>query len=390
MAVPRIKIPEVLKPRLRLFMSIDVVGSTALKQPSFQERLVDWFLIIQSFYGETVLAVQDEWAGLQSKVLAKDQEKFLGDAPQFWKTVGDEVLYYKDVTDSRQIGVTIECWKRAVASVRAFFYKQNEDILKDVKLSLDVKATVWSAGFPRRNKAIISPSGLLTQLRPGRYAQVFREAHERAYTQSSDALPSNRVELDFIGPGIDIGFRLCGFSTTQKLVISMDVAYMLARCRGDQALTHLDIHYDGRVPLRGVFNGKPYPLFWIDNSAAGSFEAKESKARHPTRDMDIIGFCDTFYDEIDYYQEFAHRPFVRNDPGGCLGEEPSGYGEWLQDEVRAYRKWQRDEDKQIRKEQELREAEATASDVGKGRPIDPEEVSRLLISNMGAPRPPRR
>jgi hypothetical protein len=170
----------------------------------------------------------------------------------------------------------------------------------------------------------------------------------------------------------------------------MDVAYMLARCRGDQALTHLDIHYDGRVPLKGVFKGKPYPLFWIDNSPAGSFEAKESQARQPTRDMDIIGFCDTFYDESDYYQEFAHRPFIRNDPGGCLGEEPPGYNEWLRREVLAYRRWQRAEDRQMQKEEELRRGESTTGDGLKTRAIDPKELSRLLISDLGVPPRPRR
>ena len=97
--------------------------------------------------------------------------------------------------------------------MRGTLAKHNKETLAAEKLSVDVKSAIWLAGFPRRNKAIISPAGLLDELRKGHYEDVFRDAHERAYgaraSVKSNEGQTPRIELDFIGPGIDIGFHLC-------------------------------------------------------------------------------------------------------------------------------------------------------------------------------------
>ena len=114
MAIRGTQIPEVLKWRTRLFMSVDIVGSTALKQPAVLQPVVDSLVIIQGFYGEAVLAVEKEWAQLSNVVPADKQQSFLGPPPEFWKTIGDEIFFCKEVTDSRQVALTVECWKGAL------------------------------------------------------------------------------------------------------------------------------------------------------------------------------------------------------------------------------------------------------------------------------------
>jgi hypothetical protein len=378
-------IPEILKPRLRLFLSADVVESTKLKQPEFLAHTIDWFLILQSFYGETVLAVQTEWLKLQTEIDPANHQIFLGDAPEFWKTVGDEVLYYKDLSDSRQIALTIECWKRALTRVRTFLYGQNKGALEKTDIRLDIKSTVWSSGFPWRNKTIVSPSGLLDELCKGHYAQVFRKAHEDAYLDDGEPCDEKnpRIEFDFIGPGIDIGFRLCGFATIQKLVISMDVAYILALRGANAILPPEQIYYDGRVPLKGVFAGKQYPLFWIDNAPSNSFEAEESKARAPITDADVLRFCDIFYKE--HYAAFAHRPFIAGDPGGSLTTLPPPFIDWMTTQIAVYENWKREEERRQQAGQELtKPAAARAGGARQPPPIDVNELRRRLTEDMPA------
>ncbi|SEH15046.1 hypothetical protein SAMN05428974_1338 [Sphingopyxis sp. YR583] len=340
--------PDVLTPRLRIFLSADVVGSTALKQPVFLETQIDWLEIMQRFYGEMVDAMETGWEQLKSDLDEELHDVFLGPPPQFWKTVGDEVLYYKDLTDSRQITLTILCWKRALGLVRTYFEKQNKGLLQEVGLTLDLKSTIWTAGFPRRNKTIVSPAGLSRQLRGGNYSDAFRRAQSRALSQQKrDA--NARVEFDFIGPGIDIGFRLANFATEQKMVISLDVAYILA-LRGTNILRRhmktisvdpIPIHYDGRVLLKGVFGQRKYPLFWIDNSPAGSFEAAEVAARTPIQDAAVLKFAQTFYTE--HYREFTHEPFIINDPANALTSYPPEFAQWMEVQIKLYKDLAREE-----------------------------------------------
>ncbi|HET9639590.1 MAG TPA: hypothetical protein VFP12_10315 [Allosphingosinicella sp.] len=378
-------IPEILKPRLRLFMSVDVVGSTKLKQPEFLSKQIDWLDILQRFYGETVEAVQTEWLALRA--LFPDpatHPDFLGDPPQFWKTVGDEVLYYKDLTDSRQLALALECWKKALTRVRTFLYKQNEGALKDAvpEVKLDVKSAVWTAGFPWRNKTIVSPSGLLNELCKGDYAEVFQNAHEKAHREPAPGDGTGaRVEFDFIGPGIDIGFRLCGFATVQKMVLSMDAAYILAAVRGANAfLLPEPLYYDGRIPLKGVFAGREYPLFWIDNSHPDSFEAKESRARHPISDTDVLRFCETFYKE--FYNLFTHRPFIVGDHGG-LTAIPDDFDRWMGVQVAQYEERRKEGERRQQAEQELTRAGASRGG-GARQPaaIDVNELKQRLTRDI--------
>jgi hypothetical protein len=374
-------IPAILKPRLRLFMSVDVVGSTKLKQPEYLE--LDWFLILQSFYGETVLAVQTEWLKLQKVIDPENHGIFLGDPPQFWKTVGDECLYYKDLSDSRQVAITIECWKRALTRVRTFLYRQNKGPLEKADVRLDIKSTIWSAGFPWRNKTIVSPSGLLDELCKGHYAQVFQSAHEEAYLDEGEPCEEKnpRVEFDFVGPGIDIGFRLCSHATIQKMVLSMDVAYILALRGANAILKPEPIYYDGRLPLKGVFAGRDYPLFWIDNSPPDSFEAEESEARAPITDGKIIDFSKTFYQE--FFTAFAHRPFLVGDPGGSLTALPDEFVVWMNAQVALYEDWKkREEERRQQADQELSKAGTAREAAKQSPPIDVNELKRRLTEDM--------
>jgi hypothetical protein len=40
-----------------------------------------------------------------------------------------------------------------------------------------------------------------------------------------DSAPTRKIDIDFIGPSMDCGFRILGFAYERKFVMSADLAY---------------------------------------------------------------------------------------------------------------------------------------------------------------------
>lgn len=168
--------PPFLKPRLRLFLSADIVGSTALKQTrarpagSSEDSTKGpvWFSTIQGFYFEAAQAFLSEWADRKGE--SAHPAELYGEEPSFWKSVGDEVLFTKVLGDHRQLATTLSCWFKAVERIRNFLKSENS--------SLDVKCTAWLAGFPYWNREVVI----------GRYPSVDERRVENYYQESGNLL----------------------------------------------------------------------------------------------------------------------------------------------------------------------------------------------------------
>jgi len=206
--------------KLRVFFSVDVVGSTAYKTK--HSKIADdkyWARFFESFFAEFP-------SNLDARIQeAKDQNERQLDIPleplDFWKMTGDEILYTAVVRNSAHVYILTKAFYRAV-------YSYDKDIFD--KWGLRVKGTGWTAGFPLRNSEI--------------------KIHEGSEDEATD----------FIGPDIDIGFRISKASRSGRMVASMDLADLLAQ--------HSDIDnflffHVGFEDLQGVFDNNPYPIFWI-------------------------------------------------------------------------------------------------------------------------------
>jgi hypothetical protein len=111
--------------KLRLFLSVDIVGSTAFKQAGSRrskpkEKPEDvqippaepWFSPIAQFYKGMEQALAREWLIAEARSLAINWPP--GSPPELWKSVGDEVIYTKLLTDHRQALTTLNAWMKAV------------------------------------------------------------------------------------------------------------------------------------------------------------------------------------------------------------------------------------------------------------------------------------
>ena len=314
--------PPFLEPRLRLFLSADIIGSTSLKQIRARSASTDedskkgpaWFSAIQGFYFESTQAFLNEWSIRKSHSDHADQ--LYGDEPTFWKSIGDEVLFSKVLTDHRQVTTTLRCWFRAIDRIRAF--------LKEENASLDVKCTAWVAGFPYRNREVVI----------GRHKETVTTQVENYYKESGrllnliyDNKSFDSLSVDYIGPSIDTGFRLSSFSSGKKMILSIDVAYLISMTSFDGEIERIDINYDGSHSLKGVMGGAPYPIFWINMSSKQSLAMKEDKLRAQTTVSreDIKEYCDAFYEE---YDSFIFRPFINKDIGRTMAKMPVWYEEY--------------------------------------------------------------
>ncbi|MCT8335739.1 hypothetical protein NUH30_18785 [Leptospira sp. 85282-16] len=282
---------------LRLFLSVDIQGSTNLKNKLNYSTLNDDFVekcnlilhlikqdlitcpanIDEITYSEKLALesiatnIQErkhiDWLEAQSNLFqdfnsnffanltrnynpnlnAFDLEKFL------WKSIGDELVYVFEVNTRDNI-------HNICLSFLATLY------LLDQKFSqanyYRLKASAWTAGFPIRNREIKFPF-------PQSFTRIENDEGEFNYDKY------DYPRRDFIGPDIDIGFRIGKFCWPGVLTVSMDLAELLSENRKSK----LTVRFVGWENLKGVWNNIHYPIFWVtmDRSLIESQGLKEYK-----------------------------------------------------------------------------------------------------------------
>jgi hypothetical protein len=89
------------------------------------------------------------------------------------------------------------------------------------------------------------------------------------------------------------------------------------------AVPRLTFYYEGRIPLKGVTNGVPYPVFWVDCATPndlGKIE-DELEGRQPVEPGRVKDFCEHFLKK----QEGTHitHPYIASDVGGLFSRMPA-------------------------------------------------------------------
>lgn len=320
-------LPEFLWPRLRLFLSVDLVGSTALKQagefpierPAGDETLEragpKWIFDLASFYREILAKFNYEWKRYCDEIA--DKERWPKDAKAvLWKINGDELIFAQILTSSKHCIALLYCWMRACQAYRAELCSKGS--------KLDVKLTAWAAGFPLTNTEVIFQKYNDIQYDDSDPIFIHYDLLRRWYAE-----PESREKLvqDFIGPSIDTGFRLAAKATPRKFTISIEVAYMLSVTAIPKPL-EMKLYFDGHETLKGVFGGKPYPIFWIDTHGEDVLsiaEDKLTKIEHQNRES-VRNYCESFFEK---YSSFMIRPFINEDSEPAMTEIPTHYSEKL-------------------------------------------------------------
>lgn len=204
------------------FMSIDVVGSTAFKAQAVGEtKSPEWLEVFETFFREVPLIMM----GQVGAAFEKEEE-----IPHsgVWKVIGDEIVFIAYPRTQLEAELLLLAFYRTV-------------ILYDKKIferwPLRVKGCCWAAQISRRNRAI--------EIR-----EVFGGDSEGVY-------------VDYLGPDVDTGFRLAACVGRGQVIVSANLVHLVSETKRG---TGIRFHYIGRKVLKGVYKGRPYPLFLMSTS----------------------------------------------------------------------------------------------------------------------------
>lgn len=323
------QIDDLLRPSLRIFFSIDLLGSTAFKQRESKQPGDGWLPVFLGFYQDSHLFFQEEWTRVCS-VFEKNRVKGLGEAPAFWKGAGDEVIFTKQLRSVNDALGSILCLKGVVAKHRAVFTDKRPD--------LNIKSTAWTAGFPVTNAEIaISGRSKMPLESETLFDNLLRvylyKNRNETWSDPELARAARDMVIDYLGPSIDLGFRLSGWATARRIPVSLELLMMLSRACTElrpevrKALENdlkiaklLRIHYDKRRDLKGIIF--PYPLVWIDGDPENLLNQAEDQLSGakvlPYEQLEV--FCERFLDNTTLLR---YRPYIETPDGTVsFGEIP--------------------------------------------------------------------
>ena len=245
--------------RLRLFLSVDLVGSTAFKASTGQlanstEPYPEWVTKFRHFYREfpVILASRFQRA-LNAR---EDHDGYAEHPPQVWKTIGDEILFCCRVHSCEHLSVCIIAFLGALEDYGRLLDRDGK--------GLDVKGAGWIAAFP-------APNVTVEILRSGSAQADAADQIEEALEERADSSPG---DFDFLGKQIDSGFRTAKNSASDRCSLSLELAWLLADAAHSEIFS-AKFSYHGRQTLKGVINDRPYPIVTID--------AERSLARREVR-----------------------------------------------------------------------------------------------------------
>lgn len=245
--------------QIKLFLSVDIYGSTKLKnsnnyyqiQNYCQEFLETLNKINQESVNKTELKEvyasicekyeHQDWSQIIRQcftdfniefIKRRTDAKISDEEILPWKMAGDELIYC----------ITVNSRKEVHDNLLAFFktlrFFDKEYAKKENRIRL--KGSAWTAGFPIRNR-IMKPIEVI------------------------DSDEYEETKLDYMGPEIDIGFRIGKFTFPGIIVCSIELVCILLDGRlGLQSdKSKFRVIDTGWETLKGVWNGKKYPIYWI-------------------------------------------------------------------------------------------------------------------------------
>jgi hypothetical protein len=297
--------------RLRLFLSVDLAGSTAFKTGRGRDSVNGtssqplWVQVTRDFYREFPKLIHQCFSRRLngSEEAAALSERY----PLVWKTVGDEILFCCHITTLPHLALCIEAFLDAL---RTF-----GQTLDQAGKHLDVKGAGWLAAFPAPNVTVTLDDSVLT-------ADQFDEDFER----KADKNPRS---VDFLGNGIDCGFRVAGCAASDRFALSVELAWLLAEAARRRFFSR-KFAYHGRQILKGVLRDRPYPIV--------SIETERNISRQTLRDYerDLTGHVSSEpYKIRDFLEHFMRDegiefPMLPDAGEPIPSDTPPSYNEFRQ------------------------------------------------------------
>lgn len=275
------KIPDY---RMRVFLAVDLAGSTAFKS---QQSSSSWIRVFRAFYANFL----NNFQAIYIEFCEEHDEcsKFKGSEfhPKVWKTVGDEIIFANRVQSQFHLFAYVHAFDQTLERYKEIL--KSKDDTKD----LDVKGNGWVASFPYPNQTVrtYDPEN----------GDSEDEISDEQYEKKADERPA---EYDFLGPGIDAGFRIAANSEPGFLTLSPMFAWLLCRANTNRVFSKFkfNLEYRGTNNLKGVVDGSPYPIVGINT------ERDPTKKRIDLLRNKMLGGVSSDADMIiEYLELFANQ-----------------------------------------------------------------------------------
>lgn len=232
--------------RIRLFLSVDLTGSTAFKS---KHESAKWRAAFREFYGRFPLSFEDSFKE-RCDVIGGMSPQEKGALPQVWKTIGDEILFVNRVHSITHLAAYVAAFSETLHSFGKY--------IGDTYDGLNAKGNGWVAAFPSPNTSIAVSHTAGADPYAGDNGLESEEFESKVDESPKD--------FDFLGKGIDGGFRISRNSSVDTFTISPALAYLLTEAASNQGLTKfdLDFNFQEMQSFKGVLDGAPCPIISID------------------------------------------------------------------------------------------------------------------------------
>ncbi len=253
-----------IESKVRLFLSVDICGSTNLKNTSSYSSILAFCKeskdvvnnVIKNhnskhsnFNEEDIYnvvceqSVHKDWSVIIKEAFKDFNVTFASFLELTvlypWKSAGDELLYCFEVKNRKDIYKYVLAFYKTLRSLDKKYSKES---------NIRLKGAAWTAGFPVRNREISIPM-----------PELYKKNGENDYVLYP------YPHLDFLGQEMDAGFRLSKCTYSGFIVISIELAFFLSDDRAcSEDNKRFSIYNVGWEELKGVWANRKYPVLWLD------------------------------------------------------------------------------------------------------------------------------
>lgn len=281
-------------PSSLLFLSCDLVSSTVHK-----EKSPAWRRTFLTFYRGFPQALADEVVE-QSVTIRFD----------LWKIIGDEMIFTCQVRDEEGITLAVRIWLEAMTS-----YEENTLQPEGMRL----RGGAFLATFPGPDTRIAVPLDPLSE----RSDKGVVELNDIALAEFTSA----SYLRDYVGPSIDIGFKVLRLSDARHFSISVEVAWAMTQFAVDAlAGDFTDLRIFGMQGIASLWKNGTYPHLAIDREDEIEGHGVEEAIRlltltNPAAD-EVRALCKSYHNDSDWpsgiYLPDSEVPEFRIEPTDCL------------------------------------------------------------------------
>ena len=243
--ITRLSKPKLPPNELYIFFHFDLVDSTRLKNELVQNN--EWVIVIKKFYSAMQHEIETEYPNIKR-----------------WKLLGDAISFYLHANAFDSIDDICSIFQKSFqAQKRTCNLVTYENNFKK-QVQIHIKTTLFCADTKFLDYENITYENINSS------KDVSQHFYNLGFIDEENPidLPGNgnksTIRVDFLGPDIDIGFRLASKANKRSVTVSAELAFIISSLGMKNIANPISkslriVNYE---KLKGVWNDRAYPIIW--------------------------------------------------------------------------------------------------------------------------------